>query len=565
MALTTDRTAPEHVPRAPVPTQIGRTLPRPPRNSLETRRQATGTGIVGHAAVAAAVAAAVSTGALERWWVATHPLGTLTSDGSVIGLMALDLLHHGHLPAYMWGQSYGGSLEALLTAGVFAVWRSGTGPLLATTALSSALATLALWRAARRIVGERAALIAALAFWVWPATALWRSVKPGGSYMIGLALAWCAVGALIRIRSGDRRWHRCALCGVWCGLAFWTSPMSLQLLLPAALYCFPALVRLGRRASAVVAGAVAGAAPALVFGATHHWSNLEMPGGSRGVLTALPDRVAQFFAVELPIALSLRVEGSLAWVGGVLGMSLYAAAIAAAAAVAMATAGLVLLGLLGRGRMTSCGFPALTLGLLPLLFALNPMANHVGQGRYVLFGASAATLVVGVGLDRIELRWQRRGRGRHRRLAVWPVGLAALAILGIVALGMEPVSSLVEFAAPDAPMPVDDSGLLALVAAHHVHDAYANYWIAYRITFETNEQTLATPYDFDRYRPLAARVDASASPAYLFVSASTTLRRFEHWCARHGVGVTVWQRGGFTVVQPATKVVPAQVPPGLLT
>jgi hypothetical protein len=69
----------------------------------------------------AVVLAVVLIGAIQRWWVAAHAIGTLTSDGAVIGLMALQLLHHGQLTVYRWGQSYGGSLEAVLTAAVFAV------------------------------------------------------------------------------------------------------------------------------------------------------------------------------------------------------------------------------------------------------------------------------------------------------------------------------------------------------------------------------------------------------------------------------------------------------------
>src|SRR5207344_2022621 len=98
------------------------------------------------------VLAAVLAGAVQRWWVAEHPIGTLTSDGAVIGLMALRFLHHGQLTAYMWGQSYGGSLEAVLTAVVFAVAGVGTGQLLATVALLSGLCAIVLWRVGRRIV-----------------------------------------------------------------------------------------------------------------------------------------------------------------------------------------------------------------------------------------------------------------------------------------------------------------------------------------------------------------------------------------------------------------------------
>ncbi|HEY4462585.1 MAG TPA: hypothetical protein VGN41_07940 [Streptosporangiaceae bacterium] len=273
--------------------------------------------------------AAVLAGALQRWWVAAHPIGTLTSDGAVIGLMALRLLHHGQLTAYMWGQSYGGSLEAVLTAAVFAVAGAAPSQLVAAAAFSSGLCAIALWRAGRRIVGEPAAQIAALAFWVWPASFLWRSLKPGGTYMLGLAIALCAVGALVRIRPGDDGWRRCGIAGLWCGLAFWSSPMSLELLIPAALWCIPTLRRLGWRLLAVAAGAIAGGLPVLVFGATHDWVNLHTPGYRADLLSGFPARLWQFFPVEGPIAMGVRAQGSFAWVGGHLGEVLAAAGAAA--------------------------------------------------------------------------------------------------------------------------------------------------------------------------------------------------------------------------------------------
>src|ERR1700744_468971 len=174
-----------------------------------------------------AVLALILAGALQRWWAAAHPIGTLSSDGAVIGLMALRLLQHGQLTAYMWGQSYGGSLEAVLTAAVLGVAGTGTSQLLAATALSSGLCALALWWAGRHLVGERAAQLGALVFWVWPASFIWRSVKPGGTYMVGLAIALCAVGALARIRKGESGWRLCGMAGLACGLAAWSSPMSL--------------------------------------------------------------------------------------------------------------------------------------------------------------------------------------------------------------------------------------------------------------------------------------------------------------------------------------------------
>jgi hypothetical protein len=499
------------------------------------------------------VLAAVAIGGVQRWWAATHPVGTLTSDGAVIGLMALRLLHHGQLTAYMWGQSYGGSLEAAATAAVFAVARAGTSQLLAVTALSSALCALALWRAGRRIVGEPAAQLAALAFWMWPASFLWRSVKPGGTYLIGLAIALCGVGALARIRHGEDGWRRWAVAGVWCGLAVWSSPMSLELLLPAAIWAWPAIRRAGRRLLAAVAGACTGALPALVFGATHDWTNLHVPGYGNDLLDGIPGRLGQFFPIEAPVAMGVRVEGSLAWIGGYLGPVL---AVAAAAAVAVTAAAVI------TGRAPRCVLPVLTLAILPVLYALNPLAGHLGQGRYALFAVPMAALLIGIGLDNAAAIASERAVLEQRRPAsglVWTAGLALVCALGTAVLHAEP-ASLVAFPAPDVAMPVNDSALQTLLAEHDVTDAYAPYWIAYRVMFETGGRTAVTPYSNDRYPPIAAAVARSPHPAYLFVTASPTLGAFQAWCREHGITGQVWQSGAFTVIQPDVNVTPSELP-----
>jgi hypothetical protein len=499
------------------------------------------------------VLVAVAAGAIQRWWVAAHPIGTLTSDGAVIGLMALQLLHHGQLTAYMWGQSYGGSLEAVLTAAVFAVARTGTSQLLATTALSSALCALALWRAGRHIVGETAAQLGALAFWVWPASFIWRSLKPGGTYMIGLAIALCAVGALARIRQGDDGWRRCGMAGLWCGLALWSSPMSLELLIPTGLWLIPAVRRLGQRVSTIPAGAIAGGLPVLVFGATQDWTNLHMPGYHTDLLSGFADRFRQFFSIEGPVSMGVRVEGSFAWVGGHFGEAL---AWAGAAAL-VATAAAVL-----AGRTPRCLLPVLTLALLPFLYAFIPLADHSGQGRYAFFALPMAALLIGVGLDRAGTLVRDQGTALGQM--VWAAGLAFICALGTIGLGDEPGQALVAFPAPDVTMPVNDSALQALLATHRIKDAYAPYWMAYRVMFETGGRTAVAPLSYDRSPLIAAAVGASPDPAYLFITASKTVSSFELWCQGRNVGYQVWHRGSFTVVQPTAKVSPGELPAAVL-
>jgi hypothetical protein len=148
---------------------------------------------------------------------------------------------------------------------------------------------------------------------------------------------------------------------------------------------------------------------------------------------------------------------------------------------------------------------------------------------------------------------------------VWTAGLALICALGAAGLRDEPGQALVAFSAPDVTMPTDDSALLALMASHDVKDAYAPYWIAHRVMFETGARTEVAPYDYDRYPPNQAAVGASPDPAYLFVTASKTLGSFETWCREHHIGYQAWHLGSFTVVQPARKVDPSALPRTVLS
>jgi len=268
--------------------------------------------------------------------------------------------------------------------------------------------------------------------------------------------------------------------------------------------------------------------------------------------------------------MSLRVQRSFTWIGGWAGVLL-------AWAVAGAVGALVIL--VARGRARRCRLPLLTMLMLPVLFALNPMASYQGQARYVMSGSSMGALLVGVALERSGVwggrlavgisRWTGRGRatlGRSpRRLMLWPVGVALLGALGLVALDKAPPRLVVGFDAGGVPMPADDSSLQSLVTEHHVHYAFATYWIAYRITFETNGATEATAFDNDRYPPIAETVQRSKDPVDLFVASSLTARRLERWCEVHGIEYAVWHDGLFTAVRPDTTVLPSELPEGILS
>ncbi|MEO7111203.1 MAG: hypothetical protein ABI183_12260, partial [Polyangiaceae bacterium] len=49
-----------------------------------------------------------------------------------------------------------------------------------------------------------------------------------------------------------------------------------------------------------------------------------------------------------------------------------------------------------------------------------------------------------------------------------------------------------------------------------IHDASANYWLSYRLTFLWREDPVVVPFNGDRYAPYRQRFDAAKDVAYIF-------------------------------------------------
>src|SRR4051794_16684249 len=203
--------------------------------------------------------------------------GAVDSDVSVIGLMARHV-RRGEFPIFHWGQAYAASHEALLAGAVFLVGGPSPTPLkLVTIALSGVVAVL-IWLIGVETVGRRAATVAALLFWVWPAGALWWSVKPGSDYWGALAFTLASITVVLWLRTARlvaTAWY--AVAGVAAGLAWWGNPQSMALLVPAAIWFAPFLARAGRRLALVVVGAVVGMAPWLAFNLRNSWTSFDLP------------------------------------------------------------------------------------------------------------------------------------------------------------------------------------------------------------------------------------------------------------------------------------------------
>lgn len=510
-----------------------------------------------------AIGVALVAGLAVRIWILRHPLGSLDSDEAVIGLMA-DRIRHGHLVAFFWGQSYGAPVEAFLAAPLLAAFKGSVLALKAVPMGLSAAAAVLTWRIGRLLASPAAGRWAGALFWLWPPAFVYWSTKTA-VYWGSLVLALLAVWLLCRLAAADRppatkvgtevetkvearveaRPRRLALeyaaLGLAVGLAWWANPQTLYLIAPAAIWCSATLVRRWAYLPATAAGALVGAAPWLRSNLIHRWASLHF-APQPAVAGGYWGRLHGFFRLALPETLSLRASYSGDWVLGAVGKLAYVVLLAAFGIwLAVTLKHSFQPGATGLARAPL--LVALVAVAYPFLFAASPFSWYVDFPRYLLFLAPAVAILLGLAAARSWL---------------WLPVVAIAGLLTVTGVGVLNASGLARPHAPDARVPANLAALQGLLSRYRIHDAYADYWLAYRTTFQTGETTLVDPTFVVRDPVIDAEVRASPDPAYLFVSASQTLGRFEQACQRLGIPVAIHSRGRFTVVLPGRKLLPGQ-------
>jgi hypothetical protein len=441
--------------------------------------------------------AAVVAGVGVRTWIQASPLGALDADEAITGLMARHVLD-GEVSAFYWGALYGGTQEALLTAPIFAVTGSSVLALkLVSLALYSAAAVL-VWAVGRRTVGASGALVGAALFWTWPAYFVWWTTKARGYFGSGLVIGLVAVWLALRLRERDSRGDAAAL-GFALGLGLWATLQSWLLALPALAWLVarrPAVLRLAPLAAAA---ALVGSLPWLLWNALNGWEAV-LPRSVAGQESTFAERLVDFFRVTLPTWLGVRVPFSLDWLlGPAVGTAL----------VALALAGFTVLVV----RRPPGLEPLLVVGaVFPFLYAASSFTFFVAEPRYLVFLAPVPALLLGWFLTR-------------RGVVVAGAGLAAALALSVAGVVVMERQNRFAPIAPNVRVPADLSPVLAVLERERARRVLANYWIAYRISFESDERIVATSTGFVRHEPHDRLVRSSPHPARVFVQGSAEERR----------------------------------------
>ena len=242
-----------------------------------------------------------------RVWLVIHTHGFVDADEALLGVQAQHILQ-GERPSYYYGQPYMGSLEAYLVAIVFALAGSSLWTLRIVPIVLSLVVVWLTWCLARALVKRVSLPSSAQKCFVWSATLV--AVCPplynvvielrtwGGhieAYVIMQLLLLAALHLMDRWKAGAParelavRW---ALIGFLIGLGFWIYPLVIYAVVVAVIWmvcgivilflpfkkrpqCSPlSLLKDILLSFIALPAALLGSAPALYWGANHHWENI---------------------------------------------------------------------------------------------------------------------------------------------------------------------------------------------------------------------------------------------------------------------------------------------------
>lgn len=406
----------------------------------------------------------------------------IDADEAIVGLMAQHIVlgKSESWPVFYYGQNYMGSLEPLMVAALF--WITGhtdSSVLLKLVPLLWSIALIPIgYILGRAVAGKRAGLVAA-AYLALPPSPLvvWSGMARGGFIEV-VVMAASALYLAIKWAKNDRPLYLTACIGLILGLGWWTNNQIIFAILPIGLWmlvhcwrgiAWPVVPMLQQLAVGFVAFLVGGL-PFWWFNLTHDFVSFEMFSGAKG--TKLLPQIGELFSVALPIILGAKrfwhvsdlFPGASLITWSLVCFLAVAGAIASRCAFVRLRAprDLILLYL-----VTTCA-----------VFALSSFGWLTSAPRYLLPVYPAIAVLLGVYVNYLL----KLSSPLAYALLSTVLGFNLLSVyLGGRAVPGQPIVANGERVA------VSHEALVAWLKQRNVSMVETNYWIGYRLAFETNE------------------------------------------------------------------------------
>jgi len=449
------------------------------------------------------------------------------SDMAVMALMGKHISQGREFPIFLYAQNYIGSLDAWLLAPVFTVLGTTVNAALFFTLLELLVVQVLVYTLAYRAAGR---LAAGWAVWYLAIPSSYYVFRGfggiSGGYnltnMLGLTSFLIGYSILTRHASQQPILGRIFGLGVALGLGFWTHPMIFYFAAPlfiCLMWGAPSLILSVRHLSLFAGGFFLGSLPfwyynliMVPFGTLSQETILQVTGADVWV-----HRLSAFFKVGLPIIFAARQWGSV-------DDFFPGASIIGYGGVLVCIMGTVLsLNRVPRHPRFLHLLFLVYFCLMPMFFMLNYRSTLVIEPRYLFPLYAVFPVAFGIAASRLFAKHQVLGF------------LAATLIFSLNIVSLASTTPFGNRAKDNLICSLQEnwsSGLclgwwfartqdelIPCLEENGIDAVYANYWIAYKLTFESQEKILAVPAGnmwLIRYGPHAVEVANEERTAFLF-------------------------------------------------
>jgi 4-amino-4-deoxy-L-arabinose transferase-like glycosyltransferase len=478
------------------------------------------------------VAAAAGGASVLAWLIASSRI-PLSGDQSIIALMGRFIAQGGGHPVFCWGSTYGGTFEPHVLAAAFAVFGATMTVFRGVMCVFYAVLAAGTAAFAFRFFGPRAALVAAAYFALPPFFLPYKVLTSDGAYatvaLLALAALWAALAADEARTAGRSIARAAAALGGVSGFGLWISPVTIPF--AAAVLTWTAVrarrAWKGRDAGAFLACFAVGSSPWWIWNARHGWASLRAPEIAAATASTLPEKLASFFSTSLPVLVgaarpNFTDDSHASFPGALVLLPLLVILLAAPA-------------LGATPRDARLCLPAFALALQTGAMVLS-VRSSPAEPRYLVAAYVVAPVLLGAAASRLE-------PGAFR--ALWMGGFAALLAANLSsAFHARRHLEDVDDSQVTAPL---DRLIAALRGAGATH-VWANYWTAYRLSFESGGAIEATPVPLEdgfRDTGLDASVRSAADPAVVLLPPRTAC--FEAYLREAGAPAETVRVDAFTI------------------
>lgn len=499
-----------------------------------TGGQAGWTGWIRQALPYTPAALLVLAGVAFRLTSLTGPFGAVDSDQAIAGLMARHVWH-GNFSAFFWGHPYGGSADAFVLAPFVALAPGSPFALRSSALLESIAIALVLWRVLLRMLPPRQAAFAAAAAFAYPAYSAVFSAKAELFYDPIVLLGLLLFVFTLRYAERPDDWRNPIAWGLVAGVGWWLGPTI-------SIYALASLLWLLWRARAALRLRALGlcAPPFLIGAAPWIYVNLTRTGfpslNSPRRVGTLWQHTTTFVRNGVPGILGLRrIPDGTPWV--------VVAEVGAALTAVLAAV------VLYRCWVTARSSPlplAIFTGAV-IVIATIPWSGVVVNGRYYFYIAPLVIAVLVSGL---------RGVWRQSLAAVGMVvlGTAALNEGGAFQRGVVPTLTSL-----GTRTNTSDQRLIRDLERWGLTRVYANYWVAYRDDYLSDEQVVMSPFYNDHQPEYTRLIESAPRSSYLFPAGTLPDAVLESRLTALQVPFVVRADEGFWIITPDRNLSPRQL------